>query len=634
MLNRAGPEEPQPQRVGPREVRKYLLLAALAVLAVLAWRTGAWIFGDGDPDPAPGGGNRSAEETLGAPAEEHGRSGATRAARHEGSVTISGTVVDAESHEGVGDVEVVFRSDAGEETTTAGPDGKYRIDVPRGTYRAFVRDEVVLSVGQADRGRLPGPPTADAAGMPDESLMPVVAASTDAAGVDLTVARGGVIRGKVLDRSGRPIANAVLRALGGELRPALGTDIVESGTDGAFELRLPAGNYTIQVSHPRFAGIERTDEEDGRIALEPGDVKTATFTLVAGCVIAGRVVGADGHPAGEGAIELQWGTGDSDFSPSGRIAADGTFRWATTQEDEIALRAWPWRSPPSSPQTFACRDGARYDGVVFSLPSSGPDLDGILVDRNGAPVALAYIDLQSLEGGPGQQERTDEQGRWSVFQLPPGRYLVTAHAAGRGVVAKALDAPQAQVRLQLGGTGRLEGRTPLLASGSFELALPRCDDDEAAVKLPAERRLVTVTDHAFTVDDVPACNLELVATWRDRTSRRTVEVSAGAAAHVELAVGPRHEMVARGTVTDDAGRPVEGVTVTALYEGEDAVETSTDEAGHYSLHAFGGASIVARRSIDGELHGAEAEVGMGDADEETIDLRLAIMHPPEEQSEE
>jgi len=608
-----------------------LAAVAAAALVFVAWRAGAWVLDDGDPDPAPGGGNRAAEEGSGLAGEAGARGGSIAAARRTGAVTISGTVIDDSTDEGVGGVEVVFRSSAGEETTTAGPDGRYRIDVPVGTYRAFVRDETVLSIGHGERVRLPVMPSADIAGAPDEALMPVVVASASVDGVDLSVARGGVVRGKVLDRAGRPIVNAVLRARSEGPRPVLGTDIAETGTDGAFELRLPAGHYAIEVSHPRFAGIQRSEEEPaGEVTVEPGEVQTATFTLTAGCVIAGRVVGPDGRPAGEGAIEEQWGDGPSDFTPSGRIAADGTFRWTTTEETEIALRAWPWKSPPSQPMSFACHDGARFEGVVLALPNRGPDLDGLLVDASGAPVALAYIDLVSLEGNPGQQERTDAQGRWSVFQLPPGRYQITAYAAGRGVVASTVEAPQAGVRLQLGGSGRIEGKTPLLASGSFELSFARCDDEAAQVKLPAERRLVTVIDHAFTVEDVPACNLELAASWRGRTSQLSVEVAAGATAHVELTVGPQRAKIVRGTVTDDAGRPVEDAEVKAIFEDAEPVLATTDAAGHYTLSTFAGAEIVVVKTIEGQEYGADAQIGITADAEQTVDLRLSILESPSE----
>ncbi|HSK03112.1 MAG TPA: carboxypeptidase regulatory-like domain-containing protein, partial [Kofleriaceae bacterium] len=270
--------------------RSRLVLAALAVLALVAWQTEAWRPGAGrtgerDPAPAPGGGNRTAELRSGALAGAPARSGWIPPARLDGAVTISGTVLDVGTLEGVGGVEVVFRSEAGEETTIAGADGRYRIDVPAGTYRAFVRDDTVLSVGPADHVRLPGLPTADAAGAPDEALMPLVVAAADLDGVDLTVRQGGLLRGQVVDLADRPVAGAVLRARSRWLRPTLGTDVAETASDGTFELRLPPGAYEVEVSHPRFAGLAGPPEER-LLEVEAGEIQRARFTLAAGCVIA------------------------------------------------------------------------------------------------------------------------------------------------------------------------------------------------------------------------------------------------------------------------------------------------------------------------------------------------------------
>jgi hypothetical protein len=546
-------------------------------------------------------------------------------------VTIAGTVVDAATHDGVGGVEVVFRNERGEESTMAGPDGRYRIDLRPGAYRAFVRDDEVLSIGRAD-ARLPGLPSADAAGAPDEALMPLVMARTSASGVDLTVARGGVIRGKVVDRGGRPIASAVLQARSGGPRPSLGTDVAETGADGAFELRLPAGAYDLEVSHARFAGIAGPEEER-RIDLAPGDAVTRTFTLAAGCVIAGRVVRPGGAPAGEGAIEARWSE-EGRFSPAGQIAADGTFRWATMEEVQLDLRAWPWKSPPSPERSFACHDGARFESVVFELPQRGPDLDGVLVDRNGAPVPLAYIDVTSLDGGPGQVERTDDQGRWGVFQLEPGSYLVTAHAAGRGVVATTVTAPATQVRLELGGTGRIAGRTPRIASGSFELMLARCTIDDSALRLPAERRLVTVTDHTFIVEDVPACDVDLVAVWHGRPVRERITVPTDGAAELDLAVGPARMKTVHGTVTDEDGRPLEGARVKALADNEAPVFATTEAGGRYSLRAAAGAMLIVSTRRDGEVYAGRAEIDEADGDEATVDVRLEAQERQEDEPSE
>lgn len=594
--------------------RPRLALAVLPVLALAAWRADAWMNDEGDPGPALGGGNRAIEPGPGPRAgalDGRGRSGALPA-RPDGAVTIAGTVIDAASHDGVGGVEVVFRGEGGEASVMAGPDGRYRIAVPPGAYRAFVRDDAVLSVGRA-QVRLPGLPSADDAGAPDEALMPLVVARTDVSSVDLTVARAGVVRGRVIDGAGRPVAGAVLQARSGGPRPALGTDVAEAGADGAFELRLPAGIYDLEVSHARFAGVAGGDDER-RIAVSPGETVERTFTLAAGCVIAGRVAGPDGAPAGEGAIEARWGGEDAGFAPAGRIAADGTFRWTTTREAAVALRAWPWKSPSSEPRGFACRDGARFDGVVFALPRRGPDLDGVLVDRGGAPVPLAYIDVTPLDGDSGQVERTDAQGRWGVFQLAPGRYLVTAHAPGRGVVAQTVTAPASAVRLELGGTGRIAGRAPRIERGSFEVVLSRCAAGEAMQWLPgSERRLVAVADHAFTIDDVPACALDLVAIWRGRQVRAHVDVPAGGAGELTLAVGPPRTRLVRGTVTDPDGRPLAGARVQAYARGEPPESAETDDAGRYSLRAIAGAMLSARAERGEDQFAGSARVP-GDPD--------------------
>ncbi len=462
------------------------------------------------------------------------------AVRDDGMVSITGTILEVGSGAPVPEVEVVFRSAAGEESTTADKDGTYHLEVPAGMYRAFVRDDAVLSVGRMDRVRLPGLPAADTAGVPDEALMPLVVATRDTDGVDLSVMRGGALEGRVVDGAGRPVANAVLRAVGDLVRPTLGTDIVETGDDGVFIMQLPAGQYRLDASHARYAGVA----DGGQIMIEPGGTSRTEVTLVPGCVIAGRIVGRGGRATNDGAIERQWGSTDLEFAPTGTIDSDGTFRWATTDEGDVVLRAWPWMSPPSESKRFNCHSGARFENVVFSIPDRRPDIAGILRDHAGVPVPFANIDLAPLDpGGIAQQERTDAEGRFGVFHMPAGRYTITAHAHGRGVVSSTITSPHVGLELALSGTGRLEGTTALLENGSFELVLGACLDD-GTVSLPRDHRLVSVVDSRFRVDDVPACDLKFVALRRGDVQPGRATVPAGGVAQIELAFGarePAHE---------------------------------------------------------------------------------------------
>ena len=414
-------------------------------------------------------------------------------------------------------------------------------------------------------------------------------------GVDLSVVRGGIVSGHVVDRGGRPIAGAVLRARGGGMRPTLATDITETDGDGSFELRLPAGAFNLDASHPRFAGVASVASTAGaRVAIAPGDHLETTITLTAGCVISGRVVGSGGKATGDGAIEKQWGQTDFEFAPAGKIEPDGTFRWVTTDEADITIRAWPWKSPPSPSRRFTCRDGARFDDVVFQLPDRGPDVEGVLVDKAGEPVGLAFVDLGPLErGGIAQQERTDAAGHWQVFSMPPGRYRVTAQAEGRGVAIQTIVAPRDGIRLELGGTGRLEGTTPRLASGSFELVLGTCLDENEMVPVPQLRRLVSVTGGRFAVDDLPACALSFGAIWHGHRIAAHATIPSGGTAHVELDLGPAVARAVHGVVRDGAGKTLAGAQVTATFQGNADTTTTTDATGAYAVKTFSGATLSA-----------------------------------------
>jgi hypothetical protein len=597
--------------------RRVAFLVSGVVLLLLALVGGRALVGSESPRSVKKAPHRTVGRDLNDALAQGRARGITLPGRasHADAIAIAGTIIDAQSQKPVGNVEVVFRNELGEETTQAAADGSYRIEVQAGSYRAFVRDELVLSVGLMGPVRLPTLPSADTVGVPDEALMPVVVATGDADGVDLTVLRGGAVAGRVVDRSGRPVVGAILRARGfNGLRPTLGTDLAETDASGNYELHVPAGSFELEANHPKFAGVSAGTS----VTVAAGDRVSADVTLVAGCVIAGRVITAGGAPSADGAIEKQWGVQSTQFSPSGKINPDGTFRWVTTESTDITLRAWPWKSPPSPSQTFACNDGARHENVVFRLADRRADIEGVLVDKSGGRVPFAFIDLAPLDpGGISQQERTDGEGKWAVFDMPAGRYQITAHAPGRGVVALTVTAPTKDIVLELGGTGRLEGSTALLANGSFELSLQGCDDGTTRVDLPEDRRLVTVTAGRFSLDDVPACNLALLASWHGHPVAAKVTVPLGGTGRVELALGPPRAKTITGIVRDATGSPVSHVVVAARYDDDD-VTTTTDGIGRYTLSTFSGADLTA---TSGKLS-AFATVGMANVDAETVDLAL------------
>lgn len=538
--------------------------------------------------------------------------------RRPGTVEIRGTVVDRTDGSPVGGVEVVVRGPLGEASVAAASDGAFALDVTPGAYHLFVRGDDIMTVGLQDPVHLDPGPRADLAGMPDESLMPLVVALHDTM-VDLPVVHGGSIEGKVTDDSGAAIAHAIVRAKTDLLRPALGTDIAETDENGAFTLRVPPGTYTLEATHNAFAGAR----DQVTINVDPGSHPQVALRMARGCIVRGRVVTADGTPSNEGALEQQ--RPGHPFGPTGTINGDGTFRWATLEPGEVTLRAWPWKSMPSQPRTFACTDGKVVNGVVFQLPDGKPSLEGTVVDGNGDPIPFAYIDVQPLDDAAmaWQQERADASGRWHVYEMPPGRYEVIATATGRGIVHQTVVSPHADVQIRLAGTGTIEGTTTDLGSGSFEAWFDDCQVPQSSgvasptIEIAHEPRIVQVRGGRFTIVDAPACPLTMEIRWHGVIERKSLVVDVDKPAHLDLDLGSPRTKTVHGVVRDGDGEPVGGAHVTATSSAAHASANAlTDASGRFAITTYAGAQLTAG---DGERV-ASADVGHANVTDEQVDL--------------
>jgi hypothetical protein len=507
-----------------------------------------------------------------------------------GLVVIEGRVLDAISRATVGGVEVVFVGAQGETTALADADGAYRVDLPRGDYRAFVRGDHVISVGQAPFERLPGAPDPLFASLPDDQLAPMIRVADPQTGVDLEVQRSGTVIGRVVDARGRPVSAAVVRAEVGLWRPVLGTHLAETAADGTFRLEVPGGYYDLVAAHPDFAGAALKAGQRPSVMVYPATETAVELALTRGCVITGRAVRRDGSPVGAGAIERS--AHGSDFFPAGQLQEDGTFRYTTVLDEEVTVRVWPWKAAPAAPRTFHCRDGGRHV-AEFVIPDAAADLSGRIVDADGDPAPGAYLDIYGLgHGTMNQQERADDHGHWGVFALPPGTYAITAYVPGRGIATAQVTAPGRDVELRLSGTGSLSGEVDGVADGAtFQLEIAGCIAPHGRVMMPATTRMVPVVAGRYRVDDVPACRLVAHARTAARATAFEVTVPRGASAshHLDLAP-PRHKTV-RITVVDPGGAAVADaqVLLSRASPGGGAPDAVlTDAHGQVTVQAFVG----------------------------------------------
>jgi hypothetical protein len=480
-----------------------------------------------------------------------------------------------------------------------------------------VRGDGVLSVGPRIDDRLPSPPLPGVAGLPDDQIAPILAVFEDQRGIDLPVVRGGTIAGKVTDGAGHPISGAVVRAFGAPVRPVLGTDLAETDSDGTYKLEVPTGGYRLEASHPSFAGVPDSDD-NAFVAVDAGQDVTRDLTLASGCMIEGKIVLARGGVSRDGAIERKFGPTDDDFAPAGKIAADGSFRWTTTEPGEVVLRAWPWKAPPSESRRFECKEGARFTGVVFTVPDRAPDIAGVVVTVDGKPVPFAFLDITALSAqGINQQERADADGKWGVFAMPAGEYRIQVFVGDAGVVNQVVSAPVTDVRLVLSGTGAIAGTVKGIDTGSFTLELGGCDDGSGRDDRVRRQVVVPVRNGTYRVEGVPACSQAVTSHGPDRTQIDAVVVEAGGVAKLDLDLAPRKRKQITGVVTGPDGAPVEGATVTAAY-GDEAARAETDARGRYTIETYAGEGIYAYK------HDMQAFAMVGEADvpEERVDIRL------------
>ena len=119
---------------------------------------------------------------------------------------------------------------------------------------------------------------------------PVVVGDRDVIGVALTMAAGGVVRGRVVDRDGVPVAHAAVRVAGhdAETQTTIDRELV-TGRDGRFEARgLP------RVLLAAVAETDAATSEAIEVDLAAAPIADAELALRATSTITGRVVGPDG----------------------------------------------------------------------------------------------------------------------------------------------------------------------------------------------------------------------------------------------------------------------------------------------------------------------------------------------------
>lgn len=214
--------------------------------------------------------------------------------------------------------------------------------------------------------------------------------------------RAGVIRGKVVDRTGAPLPGAKVTILD---HPELGQTL--SRADGMFDLAVNAGAMlVIQYSKDGFLPVQRETKTEWQlfspvdsVALTQLDPAVTTVPLPAAAVVARGTAATDEDGTRRPTMIFEAGTEASLVMPNGSTQAPTTLKVRATEYTvgDIGQAAMPGTLPPSTAYTFAAEltvDEAIAAGaseVRFTKPVSFY-LENFLALPVGTPIPLGRYD--------------------------------------------------------------------------------------------------------------------------------------------------------------------------------------------------------------------------------------------------
>jgi protocatechuate 3,4-dioxygenase beta subunit len=375
--------------------------------------------------------------------------------------------------------------------------------------------------------------------------------------------RSAALSGTVKGPDGKPVAGA--RVIAKPSRHWGEALVTRTGDAGRFNLAVPPklGPWDVRVEAPGLAAAQLE-----RVAAGAGlDVRLTRGKTLTGVVRDGR----DGRPLSGVRIEARarasWAFGGGNDPTLGLVSArtdhEGRFRILGVGLGFFDVEArTAGYGAAKRPEVAA---GATVDLLLFPAAS----IAGVVLGPGRHPVrgALVRAERRSDPASVLGLEVTDARGRFLIAGVEPGSYVVKARhpdlAPGRrDVEVAALSEAQVEVELASGvaATGRLtdgqgrpvQGRVTLLEFGAPPWNLPLApqpnvgaDGRFAVAHVPAGEHAIAVQAPGYTFQRVPIevgprdAGLDLGAVVLDRGAALT------------------------GRVTDPAGAPIEGATVSA-----------------------------------------------------------------------
>ncbi|MEU8262921.1 carboxypeptidase regulatory-like domain-containing protein [Micromonospora sp. NPDC048999] len=238
----------------------------------------------------------------------------------------------------------------------------------------------------------------------------------------------GTVRGVFKDRSGNPIANALVYTESLTYNHWQRTAYTDA--QGRYEIDVPAGPVTVHFSDraiSQYAPGKPNADEAERYTVVPGLTTVVDERQVPTGTVQGRLTDQAGNPVARASVYVQ----ARPYSYSGRTAttdADGRYSITRVPAGEVSLQfvnnpfsVWaPQKHGQATARWYTLRNNQTLTVDESLLPTG--TLTGLITDAEGNP-ARASIRAHEVDGDGDYSTSTGADGRFSLT-VPAGKWRV------------------------------------------------------------------------------------------------------------------------------------------------------------------------------------------------------------------